>query len=538
MGRGKYQKVSVTEEGFSGDETVDDLFPSHSGGRGLRRHEYLRLDNLDAQGTLRRRAEKAHKRLSRAPSMLVCSLLGIIFIIAAISIGTSIHGHTSPQRPVLNNGTTDFRPATIVISLDGMNPHYVSPERTPNLHHLVEYGAAVPYVEPVFPSETFPNHWTIVTGLYPLSHGIVGNTFYDPEMDEYFVNVDPAHSLNPEFWGGEPIWVGAKRQGLKVAAHMWPGSSVLLKTGVPDYVDGYNGSTTLKEKVDRVFELLDLPSGDRPDLILTYVPLIDMVGHKYGITGLELLEALKLVDEMVGNITEGLAARHLANIVNFVVLSDHGMAPTSDSRVFYLDDVIDMGLVKSRLNAPLSALRFYEKDHENDPTKDPRKDEKETYEKLKKGKSGNVGYEVYFSDEMPKEWHFDPRMPYGRRLAPLFVVPDVGFTVTTHEEYNSWGNKLSVKGLHGYNNSEPLMHAFFAAQGPYFKPGHYMPLKMVDIYQGLCESIGMLPRKTHGSFKLEPLTRPMYEVYPNVYYNIEHLNGSTFEVFEPIGSRE
>jgi predicted AlkP superfamily pyrophosphatase or phosphodiesterase len=191
-------------------------------------------------------------------------------------------------------------------------------------------------MNPSFPSVTFPNHYTLVTGLYPESHGVVGNTFWDEELQEEFFYTNP-NAMQPKWWGGEPLWVTAEDQGIRTAIHMWPGSEAHILGVEPAFIDAYNGKESLFNKANRILELLDKPGQEnklaavadmRPQLIAAYVPNVDSDGHLYGPNSTEIRSTIRDVDNMLDQLFQGLETRNLTKIVNVVVVSDHGMATT------------------------------------------------------------------------------------------------------------------------------------------------------------------------------------------------------------------
>lgn len=445
---------------------------------------------------------------------------------------------TRPQveKPVLSNGTHGFYPTTLVVSLDGFHPHYVNQELTPNLHTLFTQHSAFPYMTPSFPSSTFPNHWTLVTGLYPANHGIVGNTFYDPELEMRFVNTDPAQSLDPRFWGGEPIWKTARLQGVSTAVHMWPGSEVHWKQDFnkPMHVDAFNGTELLENKRDRVFQWLDAADlKDRPELILTYVPDVDTFGHQYGISGPEIRQVLTRVDNLIGEFLEGIQQRNLQEIVNFVVVSDHGMAPTSKERLIYMEDIVNLSKIEHIDGWPLAGLRPF------DPA-----DLDGLYNELVSKVPPFKPYQVFRSGNMPKEWHFgSAKYKYADRIADLWIVPKVGWSLTTRADLEKTNGEYRPFGVHGYNNSETLMRALFLASGPSFKDQVYQPIANVDLYNILCYTLGLTPANNDGApytQALSPLPKNWVDnaAYPGVDFHTEILkvNSTYDELFVTVNS--
>lgn len=427
---------------------------------------------------------------------------------------------------ILSNSTHNFFPTTIVVSLDGFHPHYISSHLTPTLHNMLVYDFGAPYMIPSFPSSTFPNHWTLVTGLYPSEHGIVGNTFFDPKLNKQFVNTNPKlGGLDPDFWqGGEPIWTTAQRQGVKAAVHMWPGSEVPGVGPKTDF-DRYNGSELLTSKVEKLMKWIDREDEhERPQLMLTYVPTIDLYGHKYGIHGPNMTKALSYVDNFVALLQSELKARNLDDIVNLVFLSDHGMAPTSNDRLIYLDDLVDMTKIEHVDGWPNFGLRTTE-EYNSD----------EVYLEIKEALSKSPqkdGYDVYKVEEIPEEYEFGGtinRHKFNYRLAPIWIIPRVGYSVTTHKQMEELGGDYKPKGVHGYNNTEILMRALFLGRGPYFKnkfQNHKVePFANTEVYNMICDSLNLKPSPNNGtnSFQFLDSTWKDDSAFPGLSFEVQHL---------------
>ena len=375
---------------------------------------------------------------------------------------------------ITSNGTSNFAPTTILISLDGFRADFLNRGLTPTLSSFIAQGVSPRYMLPSFPSLTFPNHYTIVTGLYPESHGVVGNTFWDPHLKEEFYYTDPARSMKPKWWKeGEPLWVTAEHQNVKTAMHMWPGSEAYMQPE-PTFLDKYNDSEILSRKVDRILEYLDFPSdhdlgvldsaNKRPQFIAAYVPNIDADGHKYGPNSTEIRQTISNVDGMLHNLFVGLQDRNLSNLVNVVIVSDHGMATTSTDRLIQLDDLVDPEIIEHIDGWPLFGLR-------------PKvnQDVQTLYKQLKQKSMKDLSFNVYLKDrDMPAKYHF----VNNDRIAPLWIVPKTGWALVTKTEFDITEAKKSgriyhPRGLHGYDHENPLMRAIFIARGPAFphQPG-------------------------------------------------------------------
>lgn len=424
---------------------------------------------------------------------------------------------SSPTVSLLFNGTALFAPTTILISLDGFRADFLQRGITPTLRQFIAEGVSPAYMYPSFPSVTFPNHYTLVTGLYPESHGIVGNTFWAPELNEEFQT--EKGSMEKKWWAGaEPIWATAEKHNVKTAIHMWPGSEAGTDFSAT-FVDKFNMSEVLPRKTERILELLDLPghevdsaSSQRPQLIAAYIPVVDSDGHSYGPNSTEIWTTISDVDVMLHHLFKGLDERNLTKLVNVMVVSDHGMATTSTDRCIQLDDIIDLDLVEHIDGWPLYGLR----------PKNPI-DLRGLYDRLLVESQSSGNFDVYLRDEnMPARFHFSN----NERIAPLWVVPKTGYAIVHKEDFDvkaakAEGKTYHPKGLHGYDHEHPLMRAIFVARGPAFphKPNSrlevfrksYVTLlwritnvieENTEVYNIVCDSIGIEPKANNGTLRL------------------------------------
>ncbi|KAM0802327.1 alkaline-phosphatase-like protein [Usnea florida] len=448
----------------------------------------------------------SHSSMSKRRKL---TLWHILFIsIAALVAALSFAAYEVVQnlRPahlsLLSNGTSTFAPTTILISLDGFRADFLTRGVTPTLNQFIAEGVSPKYMKPSFPSVTFPNHYTLVTGLYPESHGVVGNTFWDPDLEAEFHYTDPARSLQPKWWaGGEPLWVTAEKQNVKAAIHMWPGSEAGVEFGAT-YVDKFNGSEVLSRKTERILGLLDLPSIEnelvsklRPQFIAAYVPNVDSMGHKFGPNSTEVWDTISSVDTMLHDIFAGLEERNLTDLVNVVVVSDHGMATTSTDRLIQLDDLIDLDLVEHIDGWPLYGLR----------PKDPI-DLRGLYDRLLIESQKNGNFDVYLKENMPERYHFSN----NDRIAPLWVIPNTGWAIVHKEDFDvkaakAKGETYHPKGLHGYDHENSLMRAIFVARGPAFPhlPNSRLEnFQNTEVYNIVCDSLGLEPKPNNGTLRL------------------------------------
>ncbi|OAQ99430.1 hypothetical protein LLEC1_07765, partial [Akanthomyces lecanii] len=454
----------------------------------------------------------AHETVQRRRSwrrwLLIHALIAIgftILVLVAWKLSKAKkHSGAIVKDRFVSNGTALFGPTTLVISLDGFRADFLSRGLTPRLNAFVKEGISPKYMLPSFPSVTFPNHYTLATGLYPEAHGVVGNTFWDPELKAEFYYTDPERSLDPKWWGGEPFWATAEKQGVRSAVHMWPGSEAHILNIEPSVLDVYNGDEKLDNKVRRIMDFLDMPGKEdesadpehwRPQLIAAYVPDVDADGHKYGPNSTEIRTTIQAVDTMMDKIFQGLEARNLTHIVNVVVVSDHGMATTDRTRLLQLEDLVDTNKIEHTDGWPLMGLR----------PKNP-EDTQSLYDGLKEKAKTVPGIEVYMRDvDMPERYHFSQ----NNRIAPLWIVPKTGWAIVKKDEFDlatvADDEVYHPRGLHGYDHEHPLMRAIFIARGPAFPHpanSEMSPFQNTELYNLLCDSVGLTPQPNNGTLRL------------------------------------
>lgn len=371
---------------------------------------------------------------------------------------------------------TDLRPTVILVSIDAFRPDYLDKIPTPNLHSLIARGTRAKYMIPSFPTKTFPNHYTIVTGLYPAHHGIVANNMWDPDMNAKF-SMSLRDAVNDaRWWGGEPIWVTAEKQGVRTAPFLWPGSSANEKGITPTYTQPWHDNIPTAERLKVIFEALDKPVAGRPQFISLYLNMVDDEGHDFGPFSPECNNAVEAADAAVGQLLAGLRERGIEDQVNIIVVSDHGMSPTSPQRVVYLDNYITPDSVMIVDRTPVIALR----------PKDG--DAQALYRKLAHLKHGKA----YLSTNVPERWHFTG----SKRITPVIVQADDGWTI----DFRDYLAEHKVKGgNHGFDNKSKNMRATFIAAGPAFQKATIKPFPNVDVYSLLAYLLNLQPAKNDGT---------------------------------------
>jgi predicted AlkP superfamily pyrophosphatase or phosphodiesterase len=376
------------------------------------------------------------------------------------------------------------QPSTLIlISIDGWRWDYDEKAPAPNLRALMQRGVRARNLIPSFPTKTFPNHYTIVTGLYPGHHGIVANAVRDPATGRTLVATAVNEQRDPMWWGGEPIWVTAQRHGRTAAAMFWVGSEAPIRGILPRYWKPYDASFPPEERVDQVLRWLDLPEADRPALINLYFSDVDSAGHDYGPDSREVQEAIRRVDGYLGRLVRGLTDRGLAEGVNMIVLSDHGMATVDSTRVVILDDYIAPGDVDViDINPTLGLF--------------PKSGRAEAvYAALS---SAHPSLRIFRPDTTPEEWHYrhHPRIP------PIVGVADEGWQVLRRATMNQIlaGKLAADRGNHGYDPALMSMRGMFVAAGPAFKAAATVPeFQNVHIYNALAEVLRVPPAPNDGN---------------------------------------
>ena len=332
-------------------------------------------------------------------------------------------------------------------------------------------------LRPSFPTKTFPNHYSIVTGLVPDHHGIVANNIWDPERQQSFGLSNREAVGDARWWGGEPVWVAAERAGLRTAPLFWPGSEAPIGGVRPAHWLPYDGSMTAQERIDWLLERIDRPPPDGVVFGTLYFDDVDAAGHRYGPDAAATDSAIARVDGWIGLLLEGLAARGLRDRVDLLVVSDHGMSPTSRDRVILLDDYLDLSRVRVSDWNPLAAIW-------------PATGEEEaTYAALR---DAHPHLAVWRRGEVPA------RLAFGTnpRVAPVLALADPGWSITTRARYEENPARFDG-GNHGYDDDDADMLGLFVARGPGLRTSVRIPVaRNVDLYPLLMALLGLPPRAT------------------------------------------
>jgi predicted AlkP superfamily pyrophosphatase or phosphodiesterase len=367
-------------------------------------------------------------------------------------------------------------PILILISFDGWRWDYINRVPVANLAALAARGVRATAMIPSFPVITFPNHYTIVTGLYPEHHGVVGNTMRDASMPERFT-MSSETAKDARWWGGEPLWVTAIRQGRRAATMFWPGTEAAIGGVRPTYWKPYDKTFATLDRVAQALTWLALPAAAQPSLVSLYFEEVDTAGHDFGPDSPELAAAASHLDEALGQLVAGIHRLGLDDRTSIVVVSDHGMTPVSYDRVVYLDAMIDLSTI--------DILEFGSTLQIN-----PRDGDVEGLYRRLHGKDPHLA--IYRRRDVPARLHFRD----SARIPAIVGVPADGWTVTSGQRLTE--EALHV-GAHGYEPTTPDMGALFVAAGPALRRGLVVaPFENVHVYDLLCRILQISPARNDG----------------------------------------
>lgn len=399
---------------------------------------------------------------------LLCTLV-------AFSAGCATQQTATPASVA---ATTSQSAPLLLISIDAYRYDYLERGLSPTLAMLADNGVRAASMQPSFPSLTFPNHYTIVTGLRPDHHGIVNNTMFDSVLGKFSLSNRQAVSDGRWWAEGTPIWETADAHGLRTATMFWPGAEANIHGHQPDEWMPYDGKVTPDQRVDKVLAWLDLPASRRPAFLTLYFDAVDHAGHKYGPDTPQVDDALRETDAAMTRLVQGLRQRGLFDKINLIVLSDHGMAGTPLQNSVLIDQLIPQDQVQTVSMGILAG--FNPKDGS--------------------AKAASAFAAIEHQLEQPQQhmrcWdktRVPARLHYGGnpRVPQLLCLANVGWRITTTDYLASHKGDVSI-GEHGYDNADPLMQALFVAHGPAFRVGAKVPaFPNVDVYPLMTHLLGI-----------------------------------------------
>lgn len=371
-------------------------------------------------------------------------------------------------------GLTQSKPYVILISFDGFRWDYVNRGITPNFDYIKEHGVSAISLRPCFPSKTFPNHLSIITGMYPAHHGIISNNFPDYFNDTYYSMGDSNEVKNAKWYKGEAFWETAERQGIKTASYFWPGSEVSLSYRHPAYYYKYEHHKPYRERVDGVISWLRLPYNERPHFITSYFDATDTYGHEFGPDSPETNKAIAQLDSIVGYYFLRLKEINLYDSTDVIVVSDHGMTGTSSDKIINMESILEGYKYKRNDIGPVMMI-------------EPETGQTNKIYSILKDKENH--YKVYKREDIPQYFHFSD----NPLISSILIIADEGWSLVTDKSLEGMKNRRDG-GNHGYDNFLMDMNGIFYAIGPAFKSNYRVgTIDNIDIYPLLCKIFNILP---------------------------------------------
>ena len=412
------------------------------------------------------------------------TLLAILLLAASVCAAQTVDPVIEVPNPP-NTPAQQSKHYVILVSLDGFRYDYAAKYSAKNLLAMAARGASAPEgMIPSYPSVTFSNHYTLVTGLYPEHTGIVANNFYDPERKERYSYLDPKVSVDGRWYGGTPIWVLAEQQGMRSASFFWVASEAEIQGKRPSYYLHYDPRYPDEKGVDQVLSWLRLPAGQRPHFITLYYSNVDYAGHKHSPDSPEVAEAVTHLDNMIGRLADGLKSLRLP--VDLIVVSDHGEA-SAEREWTYLDQFTDLSHFQVAGDVVTTLLY-----------PDSEEAAEKAYEDLQ---GASEKFKVYRRANVPRHLHFDAN---SREGYPIVVATGPSY-IRAHEALSFGDPPNTDPGQHGYDPQiVPSMKAIFYAAGPDIRAGvTVQPFENVDVYPLIAWILGLKTGAIDG--RLRPL---------------------------------
>ncbi len=372
----------------------------------------------------------------------------------------------------------DTSPYVILVSFDGFRHDYAEKFNATNFKDFASKGASAEAMISSYPTKTFPNHYTIVTGMYPGNHGLVDNTFYDPGRETTYRIGSRTHVEDAYYYEGLPLWQLVQQNGMKSASYFWVGSEAPIAGSYPDYYHIYDGSVPNEDRIIAVREWLNLPKNERPQFITLYFSFVDSQGHATGPNAPQTGEAVLEADRLLGLLMQYVNASDLN--INVILTSDHGMLElqNKEGTLIYTDDIfegLDMDDV-NLLNNGTHAHLFIENPQDF-----------EDIMHFVKPRENN--FKIYSKEEIPEEWHYQN----SNRIGDIFIVADPGHHLTSRASQAFRPETRQVWGNHGFDPyASDDMGAIFYAQGPQIKEGLQIgQFENIHVYPLVAEILGI-----------------------------------------------
>ncbi|MFP4209205.1 MAG: ectonucleotide pyrophosphatase/phosphodiesterase [Wenzhouxiangella sp.] len=404
----------------------------------------------------------------RKTSLVLC-LLSLCLLLLAGCQGTRQAPESDRPLPLL------------LISIDGFRHDYFELAETPALDRLVDGGLKADSLHHVFPTKTFPTHYSLVTGCHPGRHGVVANSMWDPVRDARF-SLGNRDAVSDGYWydGCEPIWVTAENQGLTAATFFWPGSEARIHGVRPTHWKPYAGDTPHAERIETLLEWLDLPADQRPDLLTLYFSVVDSAGHRHGPLADPVRDALIDVDRHLGMLFDGLEERGLFNEMHIILVSDHGMSRVDFDQYIMLDDYLDLSRVEVSDWGPAAQIWATDMPAE---------------EIVAALDGAHPHLRVWAREDIPARYRFDAH----HRVPDVLAEADLEWMIS-NRPHMIGRQQFSLYGMHGWDPALLEMHGAFVIRGPGFAAGSRAPaVRSVDVYELMSHLLELTPAANDGS---------------------------------------
>lgn len=392
--------------------------------------------------------------------------------LAALAAALVLTACASTQAPAQS-----ARAPLIVVLIDGFRADYLDRGITPNMSALAASGVRAP-MRPSTPSVSAPNHYTLMTGLYPDHHGMVDNTFYDAQLGGYGFD-DSAYNNGAFYEGAAPLWVSAERQGVRVGSAFWGAAAVPIHGVRATLAMPYSETTSNPARVEQILQWFNLQPDEQPGLYLLYFGSVDTAGHVFGPNSPQVNGAIAEVDAAIGQLVGGLQAADRLPGINIVLVADHGMTEISRQRLIRLSEMIDMSKVQETSYGATLGIN-------------PRPGHEAEVERTFLRPHEHM--QCWRKNEIPAQYHYGahPRVP------AIFCLMEAGWTISTPISEAAYAN-IELRGNHGFDPALPDMAALFVASGPAFRDGLTLPaFDNIHLYPMLAEVLGVTPEDVDG----------------------------------------
>ncbi|MBP7644756.1 MAG: alkaline phosphatase family protein [Saprospiraceae bacterium] len=410
----------------------------------------------------------------------------LLSFIVLLSVQSCKTRNLTVDTQTINSKESLQKPYVVLISLDGFRWDYVEKYQPPHLTNFIKNGVQAESLIPSFPSKTFPNHYSIATGLYPENHRIIGNAFYSYDKKVIYKIGNRVMVEDGSFYSGTPLWVLADNNKMVSASYFFVGSEANIQGKRPTYYKKYDGSVKNEIRVAQSLEWFTLPPKERPHMITMYFSDMDDIGHKFGPDNeAEIKKALFALDQNLGDFFKGVAATGLP--IDIIIVSDHGMATVKTEHLIPIDPIENDSYYTAIDNGSMVNIHI--------------KNDSEMDSILQLLASKQNHFKVYKTANTPG-FEYKPK---NKDWGDIQIIPDFGYYFSKQSSIDSRiKNSISEGGVHGYDPNFKEMHGIFYANGPSFKKGLVVPsIKNIHVYPLICKILDLdIPKDIDGKLDI------------------------------------